>query len=144
MANQSFPLTLPLNYDHTTGQLAPYFDALQSGRAHASKCPTCGDVRMPPLFVCPDDGASTEAVELAGAGQVAAVTHGDAVPPFGDQPTPQSFVLVAMDGANNFMFGRMADADDSVTVGTRVRLAGAQGASPHPAAAAVFKKDQNP
>ena len=145
MTEQSFPLVWALNYHHATGEMAPYFEALEVGRARASKCPTCGDVRMPPRPVCPDDGTQTEAIDLSGAGQVAAVTHGDAVPPFGDHATPQNFVLVAMDGADNFMFGRMIDAhaDDAVAVGTRVRLAGAQGASPHPSGAAEFKRDQD-
>ncbi len=140
MTDRSFPLNLSLDYQHGSGLLTDYFSALQTGRARASRCLKCGDVRIPPRFVCPGDGESTEAIELAGTGSVAAATNTDSMLPFAEQASSHVFVLVAMDGADNLMFGRMSQPEDVTDVGDRVCLAGAQGTTAHPAEASVFKK----
>ena len=125
MTDRSFPLNLSLIYQHGTGQLSDYLTALRAGRARASRCPKCGEVRLPPRFVCPEDGEATEAIDLPGTGRVAAATHTVSMLPFAEQAAPHVFVLVAMDGANNLMFGRMHQPEDTTDVGDRVRLAGA-------------------
>ena len=139
MTERSTLMTLSLQYDHVTGDLTDYFDALEAGQARASRCPQCGDVRMPPRSTCPDDGAATDAIELSGVGRVVAITHGEATLPLMHVASAHSFVLVAMEGANNFMFGRMAEADVHITVGKTIRLAGCAEMLPHPAGAAIFE-----
>ena len=111
MTGRSFPLCLALTYNHTTGDLTDYFDELTAGHARASRCPSCGDVRIPPRFTCPDDGTTTETVDLEGTGRIIALTHGDATLPLTGDKAAHSFVLVAMDGADNFMFGRMLEGN---------------------------------
>jgi hypothetical protein len=83
-------------------------------------------------------------MDLTGAGRVVAITRGDAVLPLTDATSVCCFVLVAMEGANNFMFGRMVDANADISVETYVQLVGDGAESPHPAGAAIFKrvKDQ--
>ena len=144
MTERSIPITLSLQYDHSIGDFADYFDSLALGRARASQCSKCGDVRIPPRFTCPYDGAATEAIDLTGAGRVVAITRGDAALPLTDATSVRCFVLVAMEGANNFMFGRMVDANADISVETYVQLVGDGAESPHPAGAAIFKraKDQ--
>ncbi len=140
---RSFPLALSLDYDHALGDLAEYFAALREKRALAGRCPACGSVRIPPLSRCPRDGVATQPIELSGSGRVAAATHTTARLPFTDALEPQTYVLVAMKGADNLMFGRMSSADEAIGAETPVRLAGLSEIPNHPAIAAVFEPDES-
>ena len=140
MPKEPTRLDLPLSYSHAPGDLSDYYDALAAGRARASRCPKCGDVRMPPRLTCTRDGAETEQTALSGRGTVKAATFGSALPPFGAEAEPRTFVLVAMDGADNLMFGRMDIAVEDIAPGTEVRLAGGAGAEKHPGEAAIFTR----
>jgi uncharacterized OB-fold protein len=139
MTDRAFPLNLSLDYQHRTGLLTDYFTALQVGQARASRCLKCGDVRIPPRFICPTDGEATKAVELPGTGSVAAITHTNSTLPFAERAAAHVFILAAMDGADNLMFGRVKHAKDITAVGERVCLAGTQGIFTHPAEASIFK-----
>jgi len=141
MSPKKTTLSMHLEYDHGLGELTAYFDALREGKALGSRCPSCGKVSVPPRFSCADDGAATEPHPLKGVGRIAGITHTRSTLPFADAAGDHAFVLIAMDCADNLMFGRMAVGHDDVEVGAMVRLAGCEGESPHPAQAAVFKKD---
>ncbi|MEM9471145.1 MAG: zinc ribbon domain-containing protein [Pseudomonadota bacterium] len=131
-------LRLELTYDHGTGYLKPYFDGLLAGQAVASKCPDCGRAWFPPRAVCPDDLAETGWSRLSGSGVVVAATEARTKLPFTAATEAYRFVLVAMDGAENAVFGRMQDAAATVAVGARVELVAPVDDPGHPAQAAQF------
>jgi uncharacterized OB-fold protein len=136
-------LLLRLNYNHSGGDLVPYFDALRDGRALGARCQACDRVWVPPRMCCPNDGAVTEPHEMSGSGEVVAMTQITSVLPFTDTTNTHIFVLVALDGADNRMFGRMAEGHEDIAVDARVCLRGCDGYLPdpvHPAQAAVFEK----
>jgi Rubredoxin-like zinc ribbon domain (DUF35_N) len=82
---------LILDYTIPPGDLAPYFEALQQGKAVASECSTCGQVAFPARAHC---GACTGSgigwVELNGTAHTLFRTNG----PGG------SFALVTFEGAD--------------------------------------------
>ena len=140
MSGRATRLDLGLGYDHATGALGRYFDGLEAGRAEATRCGSCGRVWFPPHLACPEDGGDCAWLALDGTGTVVGATDTAAPLPFGADTAPRTFVLVALDGADNAAFGRLADGDaGAARVGMRVRLATAEGPHGHPAQAAVFK-----
>ena len=141
MKASSTTLSLAHSYDHGSGDLKAYFAALLEGRALGARCPACARVWLPPRLRCPDDGAATEPIEVPGGGRIVALTQTRTALPFTDEVLDHAFVLVAMDGADNLMFGRMVDDQPDVAVGTQVRLNGGNGGLAHPAQAAIFVKE---
>ena len=82
-----------LNLDYTipVGDLAPYFDALQDGKALASECSGCGHVAFPARTQCGACGdADSKWKPLTGVGQILFRTDGGS----------GSFALVKFDGAD--------------------------------------------
>jgi hypothetical protein len=140
--DRTVPLTLTLNYAHPLGALAPYFRGLEQGRAVAARCPACGRTWFPPRLACPDHGWATDWVELSGRGRVVSVTLADSTLPFGVVRERRAFALVALDGAVNLAFGRVAGNPTAARVGLKVRLERAPGPWPHPAQAAWFAADE--
>ncbi|MFQ5994914.1 MAG: Zn-ribbon domain-containing OB-fold protein [Acidiferrobacterales bacterium] len=136
-----FAIDLQLHYTHPLGALRPYFDALASGRAIASRCPTCQRVWFPPRLSCAQDYTDTVWTELSGAGHIVSVTSGESRLPLADATEHHTFALVALDGADNVAFGRVASGETTVARGQRVRLAKAPEKAPHPAQAAYFVAD---
>lgn len=132
-------LDLTLGYDHATGALGDYFDALANGRTSAAHCDHCGKTWFPPHITCPNDGGACSAVDLAGTGRVVSATRTRTRLPFTDTDRDVIFVLVAMTGADNAAFGRLEKFDGDDATGLAVRLAGADGPLGHPAQAAVFE-----
>ena len=133
-------LDLRLRYAHGAGALQPYFDALQAGRALASRCPNCGRVWFPPHLHCPNDGGACGWVELEGHGRVVSATETHGRLPFAEAAADHVFVLVAMQGADNATFGRLQPGRPGQDLtGRRVRLLGVSEALPHPAQAALFE-----
>ena len=136
-------LGLSLSYRHGFGDLSPFFKALLEGRALASRCPACGDVRYPPRLVCPRDGTATQWQALSGEGSLTAFTIGRCRLPLGQDERDHIFGEVAMDGASNRVFARIAAAAEQLQPGVRVRLAPPVAPSlapppPHPIQALVF------
>lgn len=131
-------LRLELKYDHGTGRFKPYFDGLLAGHAVASQCPACGKAWFPPQAVCPDDRMETGWSRISGSGAVLAATTTHTKLPFTAAAETYSFVLVAMDGAENAVFGRMQSAVADIAVGTRVELVAPVDEPGHPAQAAQF------
>jgi uncharacterized OB-fold protein len=131
-------LRLELTYDHATGRLKPYFDGLLAGQAIASHCPACGKTWFPPQAQCPDDQTETGWNRISGSGAVLAVTTTVTKLPFTTAAETYSFVLVAMDEAENAVFGRMQSPLSDIAAGTRVELAAPVDEPGHPAQAAQF------
>lgn len=136
--DHAVPLTLTLRYRHPLGDLAPYFCGLEAGRAVAARCPECGRTWFPPRLVCPVHDRDVEWCDLAGLGRLVSVTVTETALPFGTIRERRAFALIALDGAENLAFGRVAGDPAKARVGQRVRLARAPGDWPHPAQAAWF------
>jgi len=68
--------SIPLHYEYTAGAAGEvYFRGLKEGRIIASKCTTCGEVRVPPRTYCLQCGARTRIdVELLHSGRIASVS----------------------------------------------------------------------
>jgi uncharacterized OB-fold protein len=88
--------------------------------------------------VCPDHGLVTEWTELSGHGRLIAVSISETMLPFSSGREKRAFGLIALDGAENAAFGRLAGDPGRARAGQRVRLARAPGTWPHPAQAAWF------
>ncbi len=68
-------------------------------------------------------GARSDAwTELSGIGTIIAVTQGVSAMPLREGVRTRAFALVAMDGADNLTFGRLAERHPILGAGTRVRL----------------------
>ncbi len=123
-----FPLKVELDYSYSLGDLKPYFDALQEGRALASECPECREVKFPPRLQCDRDRNMAGWKELTGLGTVKRITTG----------RNETLAQIAMDGANNLCLVRLDGKD--LVVGDRVRLERIDATDiEHPAQCAVFR-----
>ena len=124
-----FPLRLELDYNYSLGELKPYFDALQAGKARASCCSACGRVRFPPRLVCDHDQHKATWISLSGLGTIQYVTAG----------RNHTFAQIAMDGASNLCLGRLAG--QNLKKGDRVQLeANERRDNAHPASHALFRR----
>ncbi len=132
-------LAVTLNYDHGSGYLAPFFEHLMEGRPLASRCPECGAAWFPPSPTCPTDGADTVWDEIKTQGRIVALTRTRSRLPFEDTTGDHTFVLVAMEGAANAVFGRLQDDDGEVGDDVLVELAAPAGSVAHPAQAIQFR-----
>jgi hypothetical protein len=135
------PLVMKLRYAHPQGFFGPYFEGLEAGRAVAARCPECGRTWFPPRAHCPEHRRETEWCALSGRGRIVSVTVGETALPFGRERARRAFALVAMDGAANLAFGRIAGEPEAPRPGMRVRLERAPGRWPHPAQAAWYVAD---
>jgi uncharacterized OB-fold protein len=138
MTDRTIRLGLSLGYDHGSGALGDYFKALAEGRALAGRCGTCGRTWFPPHARCPEDGGVCEPIDLDGHGVVVAGTRTRTRLPFTDEDREVTFVLVAMAGADNAVFGRLENFSGASATGERVRLVAVAGPLGHPAQGAVF------
>lgn len=131
-------LPLALLHRHPLGELTPYFRGLQAGRAVATRCPTCGRTWFPPRLDCPEHGGGVQWVELSGRAQVVSVTVTQGVLPFGSETARRVFALVALEGAENLAFARLAGAAEFAGSGAWTWISRAVGVWPHPAQSACF------
>lgn len=123
-----FPLKVELDYSYSLGDLKPYFDALQEGRALASQCPECREVNFPPRLQCGKDGNVAGWKELTGLGTVKRITAG----------RNESLAQIEMDGTDNLCLGRLEGKD--LIVGDRVKLHRIDANDiQHPSQCAVFR-----
>jgi uncharacterized protein len=69
---------IPLHYEYTAGVAGEAFlRGLAEGRVVASRCATCGEVRLPPRTYCLECGGRTTVdVELYHFGRIAALSTG--------------------------------------------------------------------
>ena len=139
MTETRLPLELSLRYDHSLGELAPYFNALGKGRAMARRCVACGHVWFPPHASCPRDSRPCEWLELDGTGTIVSVSKIRSRLPFAETDQDHVFALVNMDGADNAAFARLGTSARNATPGIRVRLVASYGEKGHPAQSAIFE-----
>ena len=139
MIETRLPLEFSLRYDHGLGELAPYFKALEEGRAMARRCIACGRVWFPPHISCPEDAQPCEWLELDGAGTIVSVSKSRLRLPFAETEQDHVFALVNMDGADNATFARLATSARNAAPGVRARLVASYGEKGHPAQSAIFE-----
>ncbi|MSP90017.1 MAG: hypothetical protein EXQ92_14580 [Alphaproteobacteria bacterium] len=131
-------LSFTWRYSHALGELSPFFTGLQAEKAMATSCRVCRNAWFPPRLACPVHGLTTAWIELAGGGTIRAATRSTLSLPLTGRTEDVWLVLVAMDGANNLVTGRMA-AGSQVDRGMRVRLAVDTGRTVHPIQALIFR-----
>lgn len=139
MIETRLPLEFSLRYDHGLGELAPYFKALEEGRAMARRCIACGRVWFPPHISCPEDAQPCEWLELDGGGTVVSVSESRLRLPFAETEQDHVFALVNMDGADNATFARLATSARNAAPGIRARLVASYSEKGHPAQSAIFE-----
>ena len=139
MTETRLPLEFSLRYDHGLGELAPYFKALEEGRAMARRCIACGRVWFPPHISCPEDAQPCEWLELDGGGTVVSVSESRLRLPFAETEQDHVFALVNMDGADNAAFARLATSARNAAPGIRARLVASYSEKGHPAQSAIFE-----
>ncbi len=139
MIETRLPLEFSLRYDHGLGELAPYFKALEEGRAMARRCIACGRVWFPPHISCPEDAQPCEWLELDGTGTVVSVSESRLRLPFAETEQDHVFALVNMDGADNATFARLATSARNAAPGIRARLVASYSEKGHPAQSAIFE-----
>lgn len=131
-------LTMTLRYRHGLGALSPYFAGLEAGVARGTRCASCGRVWFPPRLICTCGSAKLGWLELSGEGTIRHATEGPATLPLSGLSGVFVFGLIALDGASNLAFGRIA-GDRPARAGARVRLAAAPRGAVHPAQACVYR-----
>ena len=132
-------LALELRYKHGFGSLSPFLRLLGQGRALASRCNACGDVRFPPRRVCLHDSTDTAPHELSGSGCLVRATTGEVAIPLTEPAQILTFGEIAMDGADNRVLARLRGDPAQIRPGARVRLAPPEGQVSHPIQALVFE-----
>jgi uncharacterized OB-fold protein len=90
-------------------------------RLRASRCPRCGDVRVPPRELCPKDSTSCTPTGLTGAGTIYEAVH-VVIPPQGfDTPFWAGYVDLD-DGVRFFAQIACADGESPPRHGQRVQM----------------------
>ena len=129
------------------GELSLGYSLLERGedgyRLRASRCPRCGDVRVPARQVCPNDSTRCTPAGLTGAGRIYEAVY-VAIPPHGfDTPFWAGYIDLD-DGVRFFAQIACADGDPPPAHGQRVQMSVAQIGSPGRAVLApVFARVAN-
>jgi uncharacterized OB-fold protein len=112
-------------------------------RLTASRCPVCGDVRVPPHAVCANDLTTCERVALTGDGAVYEAVHVK-IPPQGfDSPFWAGYIDLD-EGPRLFAQIAWSDGDPPPSHGDRVQMTVQPiGSAKHQVLAPVFKKVAN-
>lgn len=106
---------MTLDYTIPFGDLAPYFEALQEGKALASECIKCGYVALPARTNCGACGGSDiNWKTLTGTAQIQFRTDGG----------NDSFALVKFDGADTASTVGLLNPNQKTTIGTLVAPCG--------------------
>ena len=116
---------IPLRYEYTAGAAGEAFlRGLSEGRIVASKCATCGDVRLPPRTYCLKCyGRARTDVELLHHGRIAALSTAH-LGPGGAKLAPGSrttFGFVTYAGVSGGLVHRIVGGARSPKVGEPVR-----------------------
>ena len=139
MSDTTLKIKMDLQYDHSFGELSPYFEGLSNGRAMARRCKDCGRVWFPPHTLCPEDGGFCDWLELEGNGLVTSVTETRSLMPFAQTYADNIFLMVAMAGADNAVFGKLCSSGGVAVCGTPVRLIEVPQGSDYVLQAATFE-----
>lgn len=113
--------SLTLQHTRGVGDLLPYFEGLAIGAARATRCAQCAQAWFAPRLVCPRGHTDLQWIALPGTGIIRSVTQTKGTLPFGARERRLVLAWVAMDGADNLVFGRIDPAAD-VCIADRVRL----------------------
>jgi len=90
-------------------------------RLRASRCPKCGDVRVPPRQICPNDSTQCVPTGLKGAGTIYEAVH-VAIPPQGfDMPFWAGYIDLD-DGVRFFGQIACAEGESGPEHGQRVEM----------------------
>jgi uncharacterized OB-fold protein len=102
---------MTLDYTIPFGDLAPYFEALQVGKALASECIKCGYVAFPARINCGACGSeNTKWTPLKGTAHIQFQTDG----------ASDSFALVKFDGADTASTVGLLNPNQETTIGSLV------------------------
>ena len=99
---------IALEYTIPTGDLTPYFEALQSGRALASECNHCGTVAFPARTTCGACGGAVSWLALPGTAQILFRTDAGA----------RSYALVKFDGVDTATTVALTNPENTALSGT--------------------------
>ncbi|MCL4765852.1 MAG: hypothetical protein KJZ80_06460 [Hyphomicrobiaceae bacterium] len=138
MTARTVDLTTTFRYRHGLGDLTPYFDGLERGEAMATICSDCRRTWFAPRLVCACGSGACTWVRLPGTGVVVAATEGVSALPLTDRKVHGAVALIAMDGADNAVLGRLVEGAKSVA-GIKVRLTVDPQARSHPVQAALYR-----
>jgi len=131
-------------YRHSLGKVSRFFLALEEGKLLATRCPSCGNVWMPPRPLCPTHREVTEWVELSGKGRLItwSVIHGRSQGAPHLQP-PYVFAYVALEGATTLFGNVLRNVADPANLvhGMPVRTVFVDGPVTHPLHLIAFEID---
>lgn len=129
-------LDFPLEFQfrHSLGKASRFFTELEERRLMATRCPTCGEVWMPPRPACPNELAVTQWVELAGTGTLSVATTSAYTLTTGGGEDELVLGYVALDGASTLLLQQIRNYGDPerLVAGLPVRVAWADGLVEHP------------
>jgi len=96
---------IPLRYEYTAGTAGEAFlRGLKEGRIVASKCGTCGDVRLPPRAYCLECyGRARVDVEMLHSGTIASLSRARV----GGNRSPTTFGFVTFEGVSGGLVHRL-------------------------------------
>ena len=90
-------------------------------RLRASRCPQCGDVRVPPRELCPNDSTPSTPTGLAGSGTIYEAVH-IGVPPQGFDTSFWAGYIDLDEGARFFAQIACAEGEPRPQHGQRVQM----------------------
>ena len=90
-------------------------------RLRASRCPRCGDVRVPPRELCANDATPCTRTSLAGAGTIYEAVH-VAIPPQGFDTSFWAGYIDLDEGVRFFAQIACADGESPPRHGQRVQM----------------------
>jgi uncharacterized OB-fold protein len=90
-------------------------------RLRASRCPQCGDVRVPPRKLCPNDSKDCTPISLTGAGTIYEAVH-IGIPPQGFDASFWAGYVDLDEGPRFFAQIACADGESPPRHGERVQM----------------------
>ncbi len=110
----------PLLYPQT--EVKQFWESLAQNKFTTIKCPKCG-VLWPPKSTCPKCGAKTsEWIELAGTGEIYALTQVSYAPPAYKHLTPYILAVGQLD-EGPLVVARVEDAKfEDLKIGTKIKV----------------------
>lgn len=115
--------SLNLVFEIPTSKTQKFWQWIEEGEIHTTRCKGCGTLHFPPVGDCPECLSSEMAwVKLDGRGEVEAFTHVVARPTSFQQHEPYTIAIARLEeGIKVLAWLRDVDITE-VEVGTRVRL----------------------
>ena len=128
MAGETVRVIVPIAfaYKNRAGKfIQAFLDGFKEGKIKGARCPSCGNVYVPPRSACGKCAVEIEEiVELSGEGTIREFTVGHVQLKDGElKPTGEQKViaLIQLDGATSMFMGEILSSPDQVKKGARVR-----------------------